>query len=38
MQVAPAGTPLSVATDAIREEYRRYRIEGDVLASTFPCA
>jgi organic radical activating enzyme len=38
MQVAPAGTPLSVATDAIREEYRQYRIAGDVLASTFPCA
>lgn len=38
LQVAPTGTPLSAATDAIREEYRGYRIAGDVLASTFPCA
>jgi pyruvate-formate lyase-activating enzyme len=38
MQVAPEGSPLSVATEAIRDEYRRYRIAGDVLASTFPCA
>jgi hypothetical protein len=38
MQVAPAGTPLSVATDAILEEHSQYRIAGDVLASTFPCA
>jgi len=38
MQVAPEGTPLWVATEAIRDEYRQYRIAGDVVASTFPCA
>jgi pyruvate-formate lyase-activating enzyme len=38
MQVAPAGTPLSAATEAIRDEYRQYRIAGDIVASTFPCA
>jgi hypothetical protein len=38
MQVAPQGTPLSVATEAIRDEYRQYRIATDVVASTFPCA
>ncbi len=38
MQVAGSGESLAAATEAIREEYRRYRIEGDVLASTFPCA
>jgi MoaA/NifB/PqqE/SkfB family radical SAM enzyme len=38
MQVASAGTPLAAATELIREEYRRHRIAGDVVASTFPCA
>jgi pyruvate-formate lyase-activating enzyme len=38
MQVAGPGTPLAAATASVREEYSRYRIEGDVLASTFPCA
>jgi hypothetical protein len=38
MQVAPSGTPLAVATQAIRDEYRHHRIASDVIASTFPCA
>jgi pyruvate-formate lyase-activating enzyme len=38
MQVAPAGTPLALATEAIRDEYRHHRITSDVIASTFPCA
>jgi hypothetical protein len=38
MQVAPRGTPLAVATEAIRDEYRHHRIASDVVASTFPCA
>jgi hypothetical protein len=38
MQVAPEGTPLAAATEAIRDEYRHHRIASDVVASTFPCA
>jgi len=30
--------PLERAIEAITNEYRRHRIEGDVLAASFPCA
>ncbi len=38
MKVADDWSPLGGVIDAVREEYRRHRIAGDVLASTFPCA
>ncbi|CAN5889619.1 radical SAM protein [soil metagenome] len=38
MKVSDTWSPLGVAIDAISDEYRRHRIAGDVLASTFPCA
>jgi pyruvate-formate lyase-activating enzyme len=38
MKVRDSWSPLAGAIEDIREEYRRHRIAGDVLASTFPCA
>lgn len=38
MQVSDHWAPLPESIEAIRDEYRQYRIRGDILASTFPCA
>ncbi len=38
MRVASDWAPLDQSIEMIRDEYRRHRIAGDVLASTFPCA
>ncbi len=38
MKVCDEWEPLSKSIDAIRDEFRTYRIANDVLASTFPCA
>ena len=38
MKFADVWSPLAASIDGIRDEYRRHRITGDVLASTFPCA
>jgi hypothetical protein len=38
MKVADTWAPLRSTIDAVTDEYRGYRIRGDVLASTFPCA
>lgn len=38
MKVCDEWAPLSKSIDAIRDEFRSYRIANDVLASTFPCA
>ncbi|MCC5950900.1 MAG: radical SAM protein [Acidimicrobiia bacterium] len=38
MKVADHWAPFDEVLDSVREEYRRHRIRGDVLASTFPCA
>lgn len=38
MKVCDDWSPLDVAIEKVRDEYRSHRISGDVLASTFPCA
>lgn len=38
MKVSDHWSPLAESIESVREEYRRHRIAGDVLASTFPCA
>ena len=38
MKVSDGWSPLERTIDAVRDEYRDYRIANDVLASTFPCA
>ena len=38
MLVSEDWAPLAKSIDAIRDEFRHYRIANDVLASTFPCA
>ena len=38
MKVAATWSPLTSIIDDVRDEYRGYRLKGDVLASTFPCA
>jgi hypothetical protein len=38
MKVRSDWAPLEQSIGVIRDEYRRHRIAGDVLASTFPCA
>ena len=38
MRVADHWSPLAKVIDSVRDEYRDYRIKGDVLASMFPCA
>ncbi len=38
MKVADEWSPLRSTIDVVTDEYRGYRIRGDVLASTFPCA
>jgi pyruvate-formate lyase-activating enzyme len=38
MRVADDWWPLATVIDAITDEFRAYRLRGDVLASTFPCA
>jgi pyruvate-formate lyase-activating enzyme len=38
MKVRDGWSPLGEAIAEVRDEYRRHRIAGDVLASTFPCA
>jgi len=38
MMVRGHWSPLAQTIEAVRNEYRRHRTAGDVLASTFPCA
>ena len=38
MKVADHWDPLAAAIEKVTDEYRAYRIAGDVLASSFPCA
>ena len=38
MKVADQWAPLAETIATVTDEYRSYRIRGDVLASTFPCA
>jgi len=38
MKVTDSWSPLGDVITAISDEYRAYRIRGDILASTFPCA
>jgi len=38
MKVADEWSPLAGVIDAATQEYRDYRVKGDVLASSFPCA
>jgi pyruvate-formate lyase-activating enzyme len=38
MKVSDHWSPLADTIESVRDEYRAYRIAGDVLASTFPCA
>ncbi len=38
MKVSDQWSPLAETIESVRDEYRAYRIAGDVLASTFPCA
>jgi pyruvate-formate lyase-activating enzyme len=38
MKVRDGWRPLAGVIGAVREEYRGYRVSGDLLASTFPCA
>lgn len=38
MKVCDGWSPLAGTIEKIRDEYRSYRIAGDVLASSFPCA
>jgi pyruvate-formate lyase-activating enzyme len=38
MKVADEWNPIADVVERISDEYRSYRIKGDVLASTFPCA
>ncbi len=38
MHVRHKWRPLERAVEAITNEYRGHRIEGDVLAASFPCA
>jgi len=38
MLVTKHWRPFAAALSAMRDEYRQYRIAGDVLASAFPCA
>lgn len=38
MRIADAWSPLATVIDDVRDEYSAYRLKGDVLASSFPCA
>jgi sulfatase maturation enzyme AslB (radical SAM superfamily) len=38
MKVSDSWAPLAATIDKVRDEYRSHRINGDALASTFPCA
>ncbi len=38
MKVSDEWSPLGSVIDQVVDEYRAYRIRGDILASTFPCA
>lgn len=38
MRVADPGTSLDRVISEVRDEYRAFRLEGDLLAHTFPCA
>jgi len=38
MKVADRWAPLQPVIESIRDEYRMYRIRGEITASTFPCA
>jgi sulfatase maturation enzyme AslB (radical SAM superfamily) len=38
MRVSATWSPLAETIEAVRDEYRSYRLANDVLASTFPCA
>lgn len=38
MKVRDQWPPLAEVIEEVREEYRQYRISGDLLATTFPCA
>jgi hypothetical protein len=38
MEVADSWSPLAPILDDVRDEYRACRLQGDVSASSFPCA
>jgi hypothetical protein len=38
MKVADSWRPLGAVVEAVTDEFRRHRLRGDMLASTFPCA
>lgn len=38
MKVSDSWAPLGATIDKVRDECRSHRINGDALASTFPCA
>ena len=38
MKVADSWMPFDANLEAVRSEFRGYRLRGDLLASTFPCA